>query len=124
MDPNTLGLLANSNTFIQEGNQLVEARFSTEDIEWAKRVNEYAVKAEQAGRVDQHQRAIDLYKDALTLAPGCDLYLMSIGCCYANLGDLRRGLRYLERAHEISPGEERIKRNLMGVKQAAARAGR
>src|ERR1035441_771422 len=92
MDPNTLGLLANSHTLIQEGNQLVEAQFSTEDINWARRVNEYALKAEQAGKMDQHQRAIELYKDALRLAPGCDLYLMSIGCCYANLGDLRRGL--------------------------------
>lgn len=90
MDPPTLGLLTNSHTVVHEGNQLVEVRFTVQDIEWARRVNEYAVKAEQAGQADQHQRAIDLYKNALRVAPGCDLYLMSIGCCYANIGDLRK----------------------------------
>jgi tetratricopeptide (TPR) repeat protein len=124
MDPKALGLLSGSQTFIQEGNQLLTVQFTEQDIEWARCVNEYAVKAEQSARAEQYQKAIDLYKDALRLAPGCDLYLMSIGCCYANNGDARRGLKYLERANEISPGEERIKRNLAGIRQAAARVGR
>jgi tetratricopeptide (TPR) repeat protein len=122
MDPNMLGLLAMSNTLtlIQEGNRVIEASFSKEDVEWARKVSEYAVKAEQAGRANRHKEAIEFYKSALKCAPGCDLYLMSIGCCYANMGDLQRGLKYLERAHEISPGEERITQNLSGVRQAAA----
>lgn len=123
-DPATLGLFAapNTRTMVQVGNRVIEAVFSPQDIEWARAVSEYAVKAEQAGRGDRHQEAIEFYKKALKLAPGCDLYLMSIGCCYANMGNVRRGLRYLERAYEISPNEERIKRNLLGVRQAAAHA--
>ncbi len=122
MDPATLGLFSSPNTLtlIQEGNRVIQATFSPQDIEWARRINEYAVKAEQAGRANKHQEAIELYKTALIVAPGCDLYLMSIGCCYANIGNLRRALKYLERANEISPGEERIKQNLQGVRRAAA----
>jgi tetratricopeptide (TPR) repeat protein len=122
MDPNTIALLARSHTLIQVGNQLVTAEYTLEDVEWATEVNVYAVKAEQAGRAGEHEQAVALYKDALNLAPGCDLYLMSIGCSYANMGELARGLRYLERADEISPGEERITRNLLGVRQALVTA--
>jgi tetratricopeptide (TPR) repeat protein len=122
MDPNTLGLFANSQLMIQEGNQLVTAQYTPEDVDWAKKVNVYALKAEKASRAGKRQEAIALYKDALRLAPGCDLFLMSIGCCYANMGEVARGLQYLERAHEISPGQERITRNLVGVRQAAVAA--
>ena len=122
MDPGTLGLLVNAQVLIQEGNQLITTEYPKEDLEWAKQVNVSAVKAEQAGRAGRDAEAIAFYKEALTLAPGCDLYLMSVGCCYANLGELQRGLKYLERAHEISPGEERITRNFFGVRQAAVRA--
>lgn len=121
MDPATFAA-PNARTMVQVGNHLIEAVFSPQDIEWARAVSEYAVKAEQAGRAHRHQEAVEFYRKALKLAPGCDLYLMSIGCCYANMGNVRRGLRYLERAYEISPNEERIKRNLLGVRQAAARA--
>jgi tetratricopeptide (TPR) repeat protein len=124
MDPAALNLLVNSFTVIHEGSQLIEVQYSEHDIQWAKRVNEYAVRAEQAGRASQFQQAIELYKAALRLAPGCDLYLMSVGCCYANLGDLRRGLNYLERANEISPGQKRITQNLQGIRHAAALARR
>jgi len=48
-------------------------------------VDKYAAAAEAAGSSDKHAEAIALYKKALDHAPGCDLYLMSIGCCYANL---------------------------------------
>lgn len=123
LDPRTLNLTINAHTIIHEGNQLVEFQYSEEDVRWAKQVNEFAIKAEQASQTNQFQKAIDLYKTALNLAPGSDLYLMSIGCCYANIGDLRRGLRYLDRAHEISPRQERIARNWEGIRQAAARAG-
>lgn len=124
MDPATLGLFAapNTHTMIQVGNRVIEAAFSPQDIEWARAVNEYAVKAVEAGRADRHQEAVEFYKKALELAPGCDLYLMSIGCCYANMGNVRRGLKYLERANEINPDEQRIRSNLLGVRQAAAGA--
>jgi len=60
----------------------MQAQFDEQDIEWAKRVNEFAVKAEQVGQVDQHQLAIELYKEALKSASGCDLYL---GCLLEHL---------------------------------------
>ena len=120
MDPAILSMLSsNTVTMIQQGNRIVEAVFSEADVEWARKVNAHAVPAQEAAGQDRYAEAIELYRAALKLAPGCDLYLMSIGCCYANLGDLSRGLKYLERAAEISPQEERIRQNLVGVHQAA-----
>jgi len=120
MDPATLGLLSsNTLTIMQQGNRFIEVAYSEADVEWARKVNAQAVPAQEAANRDRYADAIELYRAALKLAPGCDLYLMSIGCCYANVGDLSRGLRYVERAAEISPNEERILQNLAGVRQAA-----
>lgn len=121
-DPSAIEMFSNAATIIQDGNRIIEVVFSPQDIEWARRVNEFTVKADQVGSANRHREAIDLYRNALKMAPGCDLYLMSIGCCYANMGNFHRGLRYLERADEISPGQERIQQNLVAVRQAAAAA--
>lgn len=86
-----------------------------EDIQWAKKVDVHAAKAQEAGERGNHQAAIQHYREALKLAPGYDQYLMSVGCCYANMGQLRIGLKYLQRAAEISPNNERIRNNLAGV---------
>lgn len=118
MDPKVIKLCANSQTLVQDGNRLLQIQYSQADVDWAEQVNVYAIKAEQASSANAIPEAIALYRKALQLAPGCDLYLMSIGCCYANMGDLRTGVKYLERAAEISPSQERIRRNLEGIRQA------
>ena len=93
------------------------------DAKWAVTVDAIAGVAVEASQRGDPRRAITYYGKALRLAPGCDLYLMSIGCCYANLGNATVGLRYLERAAEISPGRMRIRDNLASVRLAARRAG-
>jgi len=40
------------------------------------------------------------------------MLLMSIGSCYANMGDRETAKRYLERAAQISPHNVRIRKNL------------
>jgi hypothetical protein len=42
---------------------------------------------------------------------------MSIGACYANMGQPPRGLPYLKRAAKINPHNERIQHNLAAVRQ-------
>jgi len=87
-----------------------------EDFEWAKRVEQIVDKAFALGQCGKYRESIQQYKIALELAPGCDLFLMSIGVGYANLGQKAKGLRYLERAAQISPGNTRIRDSLDKVR--------
>jgi tetratricopeptide (TPR) repeat protein len=83
-----------------------------EDFEWAKRVELIVDKAFALGQRGNYKESIHHYKKALELAPGCDLFLMSIGAGYAQLGQKAKAVRYLERAAQISPGNSRIRDNL------------
>jgi len=78
-----------------------------EDFEWAKQIERIVDKAYSAGQRGNFNESIRYYKEALHLAPGCDLFLMSIGVCYAEVGQKAKGLRYLERAAQISPDNTR-----------------
>ena len=97
-----------------------------EDVSWAKKVDLIAAKAAEASNRGDYEKSITFYKNALELAPGADIYLMSIGACYAKLGNNQKAQAYLNRAHEISPQNKRIKTNLEalhskpGVKVAPA----
>ena len=97
---------------------------TTEDLAWARRVDRVAAKAVQASSSGDYAVAIRFYRQALRLAPGADIYLMSIGSCYANMRKTRDALAYLERAHEISPQNERIHRNLSALQVLLERQGR
>jgi tetratricopeptide (TPR) repeat protein len=87
------------------------------DIEWAERVMTIAEQAHAASQENDYAKAIENYRKALQQAPDCDLYLMSIGACYANMGQPARGLPYLKRAAKINPDDERIQHNLAVVRQ-------
>lgn len=83
-----------------------------EDFEWAKQIERVVDKAYLAGQRGNYKESIQHYKKALELAPGCDLFLMSIGTGYAQLGQKAKAIQYLERAAQISPGNSRIRDNL------------
>jgi tetratricopeptide (TPR) repeat protein len=103
--------------FVDDGaGGATQVNVTIEDVDFAKEITAIVDKANVAGRLNNHGEAIRLYREALKRAPGCDMYLMSIGCSYANMGELKKGLAYLERAAEISPHNERIKRNLSGIR--------
>ena len=91
-----------------------------EDVGWAKQVDKVAARAAEASARGDFAIAIILYRDALELAPGADIYLMSIGSCYANMGQPRNALPCLERAHQISPNNQRIARNLRALRKPEA----
>lgn len=90
---------------------------TVQDIEWAEKVMDIAEQAAAASQRDDYAKAIQFYKQALQQAPECDLYLMSIGCCFANMGKPREGLSYLERAAKVNPNNARIQSNLVGMRQ-------
>jgi tetratricopeptide (TPR) repeat protein len=83
-----------------------------EDYEWVKQIERVVDKAYLAVQHGNYKESIQHYKKALELAPGCDLFLMSIGSCYAQLGEKAKAVQYLERAAQISPGNSRIRDNL------------
>ncbi|MEP7338403.1 MAG: DUF2569 family protein [Acidobacteriota bacterium] len=109
---------AGANVWVDGNGQPEQVLLSAETLDWVERVNNLAERAVEAAKREQYDDAIEFYRAALRLAPGCDLYLMSIGCCLVNAGRAAEGLPYLERAARISPYNERIKRNLDGVKAA------
>jgi hypothetical protein len=98
--------------------QISEGQVTAEDIAWAIQVDAIAGEAEDAFRRGDVLDAIERYRDALQAAPGCDVYLMSMGTCYAELGALRDAVRYFERAAQISPQNAQIARNLAGARAA------
>ena len=98
--------------------QISEGQVSADDLNWALRVDAIAGEAESTFRSGDVLAAIERYRDALQEAPGCDVYLMSMGTCYAELGALRDAVRYFERAAQISPQNARIARNLAGARAA------
>jgi Flp pilus assembly protein TadD len=89
-----------------------EHEISQEDFEWAKQIEHVVDSAFAAGQRGNYAESIQFYKKALELAPGCDLFLMSIGAGYAQLGQKAKAVQYLERAAQISPGNARIRNNL------------
>jgi tetratricopeptide (TPR) repeat protein len=90
---------------------------TVQDIEWAEKLIAIAEQAASASQRGDYEKAVQLYKRALEQAPECDLYLMSIGCCYGNMGKPREGLPYLERAAKINPNNARIQNNLAAARQ-------
>jgi tetratricopeptide (TPR) repeat protein len=102
-----------------DSSNLRDYKITQEDYEWAKQIERVVDKAFSAVQCGNYRESIQHYKKALELAPGCDLFLMSIGVGYAKLGEKAKGVRYLERAAQISPGNSRIHDNLNNVRLEA-----
>jgi tetratricopeptide (TPR) repeat protein len=96
---------------IGDSSNLRDHDITQEDFEWAKQVEQIVDKAFASGQRGNHKESIRHYKQALLLAPGCDLFLMSIGASYAQLGQKGKAIQYLGRAAQISPGNSRIRDN-------------
>jgi tetratricopeptide (TPR) repeat protein len=61
-------------------------------------------------------KAAELYKRAFEVNPFDAVAAMSCGGALAQEGNLREGLKWLERAHDLDPSSERIKRNLAQIR--------
>ena len=76
-----------------------------------------SVKAAQEGDRAADSMAASCYKKALEINPYNDIALMSYGCALANQGNLREGIKWVEKAVKVNPNNERAKRNLQGMKR-------
>jgi tetratricopeptide (TPR) repeat protein len=104
-------------TLGDDSSNLRTHEITQEDFEWAKQVELIVDKAFSLGQRKKYRESIQQYKIALKLAPGCDLFLMSIGACYANLLQKAEAVQYLERAAQISPGNSRIRDTLNNARR-------
>jgi len=95
-----------------DSTHLRDHEITREDCEWAKKIEAIIDKAFSSSQSGNHKLSIKYYKDALRLAPGCDLFLMSIGAGYAKLKQKDKAVLYLEKAAQISPDNARILENL------------
>jgi tetratricopeptide (TPR) repeat protein len=95
---------------------VIRGKIKSDDLKWALKVDEIAAEAEAASKAGDYGTAIDYYRTALRSAPGCDLYLMSIGSCYGLLGKNELAVRYLGRAAQINPTNPRIAQNLAAAR--------
>jgi tetratricopeptide (TPR) repeat protein len=93
-----------------------EYEITGEDIRWAQGIEKLVDFAYASGQEEHFIESVLFYKQALTLAPGEDLFLMSVGVAYVQLGQKERGLRFLERAARVSPTNGRIQRNLLAAR--------
>jgi tetratricopeptide (TPR) repeat protein len=119
LDSLQLALVQNPSLYIQVSDADSDRGYheiTQVDIEWAKPIISVVDKADSANQRGNCKEAIQHYKKALKLVPGCDLLLMSIGSCYFNLGEKAKAIQYLERAAQISPGNSRICNNLNTVR--------
>lgn len=73
------------------------------------------IRADQAATADI-LKAAELYHRAMELNPFDDVATMSYGVALAQQGDVREGLKWVEHAVKLNPGNERAQRNLAAVK--------
>lgn len=100
-----------------DSSNLRDHEITQEDFEWAKQIEQTVDKAFALGQRGNYRESIQYYKRALELAPGCDLFLMSIGASYAQLGQKEKAIQFLQRAAQISPGNSRIRDNLNNARR-------
>jgi len=60
--------------------------------------------------------AIKKYKEAAAILDWDEIALMSIGCVYANIGKYQDALKWLNKAYQLNPSNERVRRNLEALK--------
>jgi len=63
------------------------------------------------------RESIRIYEKIIAKAPFDSISMLSIGVCYANLGDGRKAVSYVERALRSDPDNQRIRQNLEGIRQ-------
>ncbi len=89
-------------------------RLTDSEIEEALRLIELCHQAEIASNPNE---SIRLYQQILSVAPFDSIAMLSIGVCYANLGNAKKAIYYVEEALKSDPHNQRIQGNLDAIKQ-------
>ena len=92
-------------------------KLSVGEIQKLKESVEYGQKGDAVAGSSMSQAA-SMYKKAFEANPYNSLALLSHGVALANLGNLREGITWVEKALKVDPNNERIRNNLKGMKAA------
>jgi tetratricopeptide (TPR) repeat protein len=74
------------------------------------------IKADEPVARGDLAEAARMYRKVIDINPYHDLALMSYGTCLARQGNLREGVKWVEKAVKVNPNNERAKRNLQAMK--------
>ncbi len=85
------------------------------DLERLAASLELTLQADKAAASDM-KKAEELYKEAIKINPFDAVAAMSCGVVLAQQGDVKEGLKWLERAHDLASSNARITKNLAAVK--------
>jgi len=106
-----------------------EAQFTLVDagmnIEFLEKMSDDEIMAamelirlcQKATNATDPRESIRIYEKIIAKAPFDSISMLSIGVCYANLGDGRKAVSYVERALRSDPHNQRIRQNLEGIRQ-------
>lgn len=89
------------------------------DLVWAEEVLKIGMEGSDKARAGRFNEAIPSLKRALSMAPGHDLMLMTLGVCYAQIGEFPKAIKILEQARKLHPDNSRIAQNLEAIKRAS-----
>jgi tetratricopeptide (TPR) repeat protein len=90
-------------------------KLTVSDLETLSESVKHSMKADNSSNPSEQA---SLYRRAASLNPYNDLALMSYGCALANQGNLREGIKWVEKALKVNPNNERALRNLHGMRSA------
>jgi len=72
---------------------------------------------QKATNASDPKESIRIYEQIIKKAPFDSISMLSIGVCYANLGNGRKAISYVEKALKINPNNQRIRDNLNGIRR-------
>lgn len=87
-------------------------KLTVAELERLKESVEFAKKADQAGG----SSATEYYRKAAETNPYNSIAVMSYGVSLAEAGNLREGIKWVEKARAVDPSNERIRRNLNAMR--------
>ncbi len=86
-------------------------KLKIEELERLALSVEATIEADKLSQVNLSKAAC-YYQEAIKNNPFNDIALMSYGCVLASQGNLREGIKWVERAIDVNPKNDRAKRNL------------
>ncbi len=101
---------------IDTGTEYVQ-KMTDDDIKEAIELARLQRKATAATEAGNHRGAIRIYEQICAKAPFDSISMMSIGIHYAHLGDGPKAVRYLEKALQSDPNNQRVRRNLESIRR-------
>jgi predicted Zn-dependent protease len=94
-------------------------RLSVDELGSLEKSVKALIRADELSEADRMKEAATAYREAFEHNPYNDLAMMSYGCALANSGEVKEGIRWVEKALQVNPDNDRARRNLAGMRSLA-----